>query len=146
MTCTKTPKWKSLHGKTSLIFEHIYLNYQIYDNICVIVPTNSLEEELFYKFLLFNRKTYNKYKILTSPHKNKGNSLYILTPEKYLLLNESDNIKFDLIVIDESYKIEESEDEIKYNIDDILNTRSSKYRMVFELCGDRKSTRLNSSH
>lgn len=122
-------------GKTSLIFEHIYLNYQIYDNICVIVPTNSLEQELFYKFLLFNRKTCNKYKILTSPHKNKENSLYILTPEKYLLLNESNNIKFDLIVIDESYKIEDSEDEIKYNREDILNTRSSKYRMVFELCG-----------
>lgn len=122
-------------GKTSLIFEHIYLNHNDYDNICIIVPTNSLEEELFYKFLLFNRKVSNKYSILTSPHKSKKDSIYILTPEKYLLLNENSNVNFGLIVIDESYKIEDSEDEVKYNEEDILNTRSSKYRMVFELCG-----------
>ena len=126
-------------GKTSLIFEHIYLNYNNYDNICVIVPTNSLEEELFYKFLLFNRKVNKKYNVLTSPHKSQKPSIYILTPEKYLLLNENSNINFELIVIDESYKIEDSEDEGKCNEDDILNTRSSKYRMVFELCGSSDS-------
>lgn len=126
-------------GKTSLIFEHIYLNYNNYNNICIIVPTNSLEEELFYKFLIFNRKINNKYNILTSPHKSKRDSIYILTPEKYLLLNENGDVNFNLIVIDESYKIEDSEDEVKYNVDDILNTRSSKYRMVFELCGSSDS-------
>lgn len=126
-------------GKTSLIFEHIYLNNNDYNNICIIVPTNSLEEELFYKFLLFNKKINNKYSILTSPHKNKKKSIYILTPEKYLLLNENGSTNFNLIVIDESYKIEDSEDEVKYNEKDILNTRSSKYRMVFELCSNSNS-------
>lgn len=120
-------------GKTSLIFEHIYTNYKNYDNICIIVPTNALEEELFYKFLIFNKKLDNYYKIFTNPHNQVHKAIFVLTPEKYLLLNENSNILFDLIVVDESYKIEDSEEDIKYSSKDILNNRSSKYRMVFEL-------------
>lgn len=119
-------------GKTSMIFEHIFNNYTNYNNICIIVPTNALEEELFNKFLNFNKTINKKYTILTTPHNNIGNNIFILTPEKYLLLNENNTIKLDLIVIDESYKIENTDDEIENKIDS-LNTRSSKYRMVFEL-------------
>lgn len=126
-------------GKTSLIFEHLYLNSDNYQNICVIVPTNSLEEELYNKFLIFNKKVNKKYKILTSPHKIKENSIFILTPEKFLLLNENQDLNFDFIVIDESYKIEDTENDSKFNIKDVLNSRSSKYRMVFEICGNSKA-------
>lgn len=126
-------------GKTSLIFEHVYLNHDNYNNICIIVPTNSLEEELFYKFLLFNKKVNNKYHVLTSPHKSQESSIYILTPEKFLLLNENKSINFDIIIIDESYKIEDSENDEKNSDNDVLNSRSSKYRMVFELCCNLES-------
>ncbi len=127
-------------GKTTLIFETIFNNKDKYNNICIIVPTNALEEELFYKFLVFNKNLNKKYKILTTPHNIKENSIFILTPEKYLMLHENSILNFDLIVIDESYKIELSEDEEKENDNlDTLNTRSSKYRMVFELISKSKS-------
>ena len=52
-----------------------------------------------------------------------GINLLILTFEKTYFLPKNDTPKV------------KANNNIKYNIDDILNTRSSKYRMVFELCG-----------
>jgi len=121
-------------GKTSLILEYIYINYLKLHNIIFIVPTNSLVEELYIKFLKINRMCNVKYNITTAPKKKGTNNIWILTPEKFLLLYEDFDKIIDLFVMDESYKIE---DEEKANILDVLNTRSSKYRRVMEIIAEK---------
>ncbi len=117
-------------GKTSLIMEYVYINHLKFNNIIFIVPTNSLVEELYIKFLKMNKKCQKKYNITTTPKKKSSNNIWILTPERFLLLFEDFDKKIDLYVMDESYKIEDEEQE---NILDVLNTRSSKYRRVMEI-------------
>lgn len=121
-------------GKTSLIMEYIYINYKKIHNVVFIVPTNSLVEELYIKFLKMNKKCNSKYVVTTSPKKEKNNSIWILTPEKFLLLFEDFNKKVDLFVMDESYKIEDDE---TVDLSDVLNTRSSKYRRVMEIIAQK---------
>ena len=121
-------------GKTSLIMEYIYMNHLKLHNIIFIVPTNSLVEELYIKFLKINKKCNVKYNITTTPKKKGNSNIWILTPEKFLLLFEDFDKKIDLFVMDESYKIEDEEQE---NIFDVLNTRSSKYRRVMEIIAEK---------
>lgn len=121
-------------GKTSLIMEYIYMNYLKLHNIIFIVPTNSLVEELYIKFLKINKKCNVKYNITTTPKKKGNSNIWILTPEKFLLLYEDFDKKIDLYVMDESYKIEDEEQE---NMFDVLNTRSSKYRRVMEIIAEK---------
>ncbi len=118
-------------GKTSLIMEYIYINYLKLHNIIFIVPTNSLMEELYIKFLKINKICDYKYNITTVPKKKENNNIWILTPEKFLLLFENFDKYVDLFIMDESYKIED-EGQIG-NFDDVLNTRSSKYRKTMEI-------------
>ena len=124
-------------GKTSLVIEYIFANYLKLENIIIIVPTNSLVEELYIKFLSINKKCDNKYNVITSPKKKGVNNIWILTPEKFLLLFEEFDKKIDLFVMDESYKIE---DEEQADLFDVLNSRSSKYRRVMEIVA-QKSTK-----
>ena len=91
-------------GKTSLIMEYIYINYLKLHNIIFIVPTNSLVEELYIKFLKINKKCNVKYNITTTPKKKGSSNIWILTPEKFLLLFEDFDKKIDLFVMDESYQ------------------------------------------
>lgn len=116
-------------GKTSLVLEHIAMNDLKYKTIIFIVPTNALVEELYLKFLKLNKDCNLKYDVITMPKNENNNTIWILTPEKFLLLIEGRSINFDLIVMDEAYKIENEE-----SIDrkDILNSRSSKYRKVMD--------------
>ena len=116
-------------GKTSLVLEHIAINTLKYDSIVFLAPTNALVEELYLKFLKLNKECNLNYHILTTPKKSEIRSIWILTPEKFLLLKEDYNKEFDLIIMDESYKIENTEE---INKEDILNSRSSKYRKVME--------------
>lgn len=122
-------------GKTSLIMEYIYLNYQKLHNVIFVAPTNSLVEELYIKFLKLNKNCKNKFNITTTPKKRGNNNIWILTPEKFLLLFEDFDKNIDLYIMDESYKIEDEDDN---NMQDILNTRSSKYRRVMEMIGKSK--------
>lgn len=123
-------------GKTSLVLEHIAMNKSIYKTIIFLVPTNALVEELYLKFLKLNKDCNLNYDVITMPKNKKNNTIWILTPEKFLLLIEEKSINFDLIVMDEAYKIENEE-----SIDrkDILNSRSSKYRKVMEYMANSDS-------
>lgn len=123
-------------GKTSLILEHITTNSKFYKTIVFLSPTNALVEELYIKFLRLNKDNSLGYHILTTPNKTKDKSIWILTPEKFLLLIEEQSPKFDLIVMDEAYKIE---DEELIDKNDILNSRSSKYRKVMEYMANYNS-------
>ena len=123
-------------GKTSLILEHIAINNTKYNSIVFLAPTNALVEELYLKFLKLNKENNLHYHIITIPKKCEGRTIGILTPEKFLLLMEEFSTTFDLIVMDESYKIENDEELIE---EDILNSRSSKYRKVMEFMGNSES-------
>ena len=123
-------------GKTSLVLEHIAMNNSIYKTIIFLAPTNALVEELYLKFLKLNKECNLNYDVITMPKNKNNNTIWILTPEKFLLLVEEKSIDFDLIVMDEAYKIENEE-----SIDrkDILNSRSSKYRKVMEYMANSNS-------
>lgn len=121
-------------GKTSLVIEYILKTYKITKNILFIVPTKSLLEELYIKFLKLNKKKELNYCISTQPifleHKN---NLLILTPERFLLLNEKIDVNsFDLIVMDETYKILELKSK---KISERLDSRAAKFRKVAEIIG-----------
>lgn len=119
-------------GKTKLVFEYIENNYDKLKNILFIVPTNSLSEEVYIKFLKINHMYKLGFNITTNPKVKNAKNILILTPEKYLLLVESCDVSFDLCVMDESYKIEDKENKREL-INDPLNTRSSKFRRTMEL-------------
>lgn len=125
-------------GKTKLIFEYIENNYDKLTNILFIVPTNSLSEEVYIKFLKINHLHNLKFNITTSPKVKNGKNILVLTPEKYLLLVESCSIFFDLCIMDESYKIEDKENRREFD-NDPLNTRSSKFRRTMDLLAQSNS-------
>lgn len=125
-------------GKTKLVFEYIENTYDKLTNILFIVPTNSLSEEIYIKFLKINHFHNLEFNITTSPKVKNGKNILILTPEKYLLLVESCPVFFDLCVMDESYKIEDKENKREF-VDDPLNTRSSKFRRTMEFLAKSSS-------
>lgn len=122
-------------GKTKLVLDYIASENQNLNNILFLIPTNSLSEEIYIKLLTFNHENNLSYHITTAPKINHGNNILILTPEKYLLLLESKDPEFDLYIMDESYKIEESNE--NNNSSDPLNTRSSKFRRIMEIIASK---------
>ena len=123
-------------GKTRLVLEYLTMEYKNFKNILFIIPTNSLSEELYIKLLEFNHTLDLKYHVSTNPKLQGNRNVLILTPEKYLLLLESKNPQFDLYIMDESYKIEEGNENIDYS--DPLNSRSSKFRRVMEIIASKR--------
>lgn len=121
-------------GKTSLIIEYIISNYSKLKNILFIVPTNSLLEELFSKIIICNKQYDLGYNVSTQPYFKKNlNNFLIITPERFLLLYEETDInKFDLIVLDETYKIVDSKNE---RISDFIDSRSVRFRKVADIIG-----------
>jgi len=127
-------------GKTKLVLEYISQERNKLNNILFLIPTNSLSEEIYIKLLDFNHKNRLSFHITTNPKILGRKNILILTPEKYLLMLESYNFEFDLYIMDESYKIEEEQDQkeqLKY--DDPLNSRSSKFRKSMEIIAKSKN-------
>lgn len=125
-------------GKTSLVNEFLICNYQEFDNVIYIVPTNSLIEELYIKLLKLNRKFDLNYKISTIPKIDYfSRNLLILTPERFLMFNSIYNdFKVDLLVMDEMYKIVNARN--RY-VSDVVNNRSYKFRKSLELVANYNS-------
>ena len=122
-------------GKTSLIIEYIITNSDKLSNVLFIVPTNSLLEELFTKMIAMN-KTYDlNYIISTQPYYQANvRNFLIITPERFLLLYEEIDVNsFDLIVMDETYKIVDSKNE---RISDFIDSRSVRFRKVADIIGN----------
>lgn len=121
-------------GKTSLVLEYIIKNHNILNRVLIIVPTNSLLEELYIKLIKMNKKFDLGYKITGIDFKKYDfKSILIFTPERYLLYLENNEFNdFDLIIMDESYKIVEYKQE---NISDFINNRSLRFRKVADLIG-----------
>lgn len=116
-------------GKTSIVTEYILNNYDNLNNIVFIVPTNSLLEELFSKYTIYNTKLKLKYNISTQPvFPLTGRNILFLTPERFMIVAEDGNLdKYDLIVMDETYKIVDANNGC---ISDFVNHRSVRFRKV----------------
>lgn len=125
-------------GKTSLLIEYIISNYSNLKNVLFIVPTNSLLEELFAKIIFCNKQYHMGYTVSTQPYFKQGaNNFLIITPERFLLLyEESDVNNFDLIVLDETYKIVDSKNE---RISDFIDSRSVRFRKVADIIGQTQN-------
>lgn len=121
-------------GKTSLILEYIISNFEKLNNVLLIVPTNSLLEELFAKIIEINKFYKLGYSISTQPYFQSGvKNFLIITPERFLLLYEEIDINsFDLIVMDETYKIVDSKNEC---ISDFIDSRAVRFRKVADIIG-----------
>lgn len=90
-------------GKTLITLEHIFINSDIYRNVALIVPTNSLAYELEAK-LKSNINFTNKWDIFDTEKSNSKTprpSFFVGTQEKFADLD----FNFDLVVIDEAYKL-----------------------------------------
>lgn len=121
-------------GKTSLVLEFIIENFHQLKNILFIVPTNSLLEELYGKLIALNKTKNMGYNISTQPTYKKGvNNLLLVTPERFLLVSEDTKVSiFDLIIMDETYKIVDSKNE---KISDFIETRALRFRKVADIIG-----------
>jgi hypothetical protein len=125
-------------GKTSLITEMILESESEFDNILMIIPTNSLIEELFMKFNSVNHEYELGYRISTQPlYSHDCNNILLLTPERFLVIMESISVDdFDLIIMDETYKIVDFNNQI---VSDFINRRSYRFRKVADLIGYSKA-------
>lgn len=120
-------------GKTSLLIEYIIQNYYLLNNIIFIVPTNSLMEELYIKFLKVNKKIDNYYNISINTRKNDGKNIKILTPEKFLSFYEYYGLQDqNLIIMDETYKIENDGEQDG----EVVDNRAFKFRKVLDIIGE----------
>lgn len=74
------------------------------------------------------------YIISTQPtYKKEVNNLLLVTPERFLLVNEDTDVSnFDLIIMDETYKIVDSKNE---KISDFIETRALRFRKVADIIG-----------
>lgn len=119
-------------GKTSIVTEYILSNYKSLDNIVFVVPTNSLLEELYDKFLIYNSNLNLNYSISTQPLQQiNGRNILMLTPERVMNVAERHLLNsFDLIVMDETYKIVDANNG---SISDFVNHRSLRFRKVADL-------------
>lgn len=119
-------------GKTSIVTEYILNNTRNLQNIVFIVPTNSLLEELFEKFTLYNAKLSLNYNVTTQPfYPLTGRNILFLTPERFMTMVESRTLNsFDLIIMDETYKIVDTHNE---SVSDFVNHRALRFRKVADL-------------
>lgn len=119
-------------GKTSIVTEYILSNFKELNNVVFIVPTNSLLEEIYDKFLIYNSKIHLNYNISTQPlQKLNGRNILILTPERFMSIAESQLLNtLDLIIMDETYKIVDANND---SISDFVNHRSLRFRKVADL-------------
>lgn len=125
-------------GKTSIVTEYILNNNTSLKNVLFIVPTNSLLEELFEKFTLYNSKLDLNYNISTQPvYPLIERNILFLTPEKFMVIAESRMFNnFDLIVMDETYKIVDANNE---TISDFVNHRALRFRKVADIIAKANS-------
>lgn len=118
-------------GKTSIVIEYILNNTKRLNNIVFIVPTNSLLEELYMKFLAYNNSLDLGYIVSNQPSKIVGRNILLLTPERFLIFLQLENLKkIDLIVMDEMYKISSNS---KKKVSDFVNNRSLRFRRVADI-------------
>lgn len=120
-------------GKTFLLKEIIFSNYERYSNIVIVLPTVALLMEVSQDLREFFKDKQMAYSIYTSVYRDlelTEKNAFILTPERVLrLLALREEIELDFIFFDEVYKIDEDiassdEENVSSTIDIGDNTTS----------------------
>lgn len=93
-------------GKSRMVYEIIWANQEEYKNVAIILPTIALISENYLRFK--NSELASKYNIVNSIRQIRNdNNIFILTPERMVtLLDEIPDLRFELVVMDEIYKLE----------------------------------------
>ena len=135
-------------GKTFLLKQIIFNNYENYDNIVIVLPTVALLMEVtedIESFLNERKLYYHIYNSIYRDLQISEKSIFILTPERVLrLLALFPDINIDFFFYDEIYKIDEditveSDDDSpaditigdnKYQNDRISNHRACAFRLA----------------
>lgn len=104
-------------GKTELIKEYIMENYE-YKNICVLVPSKAMINQLKYDIINMFGSMEEKPQIIThydiAIKENKRN-IFIFTQERLFkfVYDKKTNIIFDTLLIDEAHRLFEKDDRDK---------------------------------
>lgn len=113
-------------GKTFLLKEILFINYERYSNIIIVLPTVALLMEVSQDLRSFFKDKKMTYSVYTSVYRDlelTEKNVFILTPERVLrLLALREEIEPDFIFYDEVYKIDEDiatsdEEDISSTID-----------------------------
>ena len=113
-------------GKTFLLKEIIYRNYELFNNIVIVLPTVALLMEVTEDLTGFCDIYGLEYGIVNSIYRDleiKERNIFVLTPERVLrLLALYPDLKLDFFFYDEIYKIDEDfaikgDDDISETID-----------------------------
>ena len=123
-------------GKTFLLQEIIYRNYDSFDNIIIVLPTVALLMEVTDDLSSFCKKNSLEYTFVNSVYRDLEigeKNIFILTPERVLrLLALYPDLEIQFFFYDEIYKIDEDiaaqgDDDINEAID-IGNTSISSHK------------------
>lgn len=131
-------------GKTFLLKEIIFSNYDRYSNIVIVLPTVALLMEVSQDLRAFFKEKQMTYSIYTSVYRDlelTEKNVFILTPERVLrLLSLREEIEPNFIFFDEVYKIDEDiatsneEDELStIDFEDNSNNRKEHRAVAFRL-------------
>ena len=98
-------------GKTFLLKEIIYRNYQQYQNLIIVLPTVALLMEVTEDLSHFFKQHHLSYQVHNSVYRDLelgDRNVFILTPERVLrLLALQSDLTVDFFFYDEIYKIDE---------------------------------------
>lgn len=99
------------YGKTFIMREILYLNYQRYRNVLLVFPTVALLRENAIKMDELNREKemgYHVVKSIDNEIDGEQRNIFVFTPERTLqLLANYPDIEIDFFFYDEMYKIDE---------------------------------------
>lgn len=99
------------YGKTFIMREILYLNYERYRNVLLVFPTVALLRENAIKMDELNREKVMGYHVIKSIDNEidvKQRNIFVFTPERALqLLANFPDMEIDFFFYDEMYKIDE---------------------------------------
>ncbi|WP_073075900.1 helicase-related protein [Sporobacter termitidis] len=99
------------YGKTFLMREILFLNYEKYQNVLLVFPTVALLQENATEMNMFVKEKELEYKVIKSVDSEidlTGRNIFVFTPERALqLLANYPDIHLDFFFYDEIYKVDE---------------------------------------
>ena len=123
-------------GKTELIKQYILENYES-KNICVLVPSKAMVNQLKYDILKMFEKMEEKPKIITHYDitvKEKGRNIFVFTQERLFkfIYDKKSKIIFDTLLIDEAHRLFDKDDRDKLLARIIILLMNSNNQIVIK--------------
>ena len=127
------------YGKTFLMREILYLNYERYETVLLVFPTIALLQENASEMISFVKEKELDYHIIKSVDSEIDfcqRNIFVFTPERVLqLLATYPDVTIDFFFFDEMYKIDEDYcgDETDEKADDHQGEKPSELLYIFSL-------------